>query len=371
MEQRIRVQATGSAYDVRVGTNLLPTVGREAKAASRSPTAFVVTDAHVAAHYLEPVAASLEAEGLRVAAEAVPPGEASKTLETAGRLYDRMLAAGMDRASVVVALGGGVVTDLAGFVAATYMRGVAWVAVATSLLGQVDASVGGKTAVDHPACKNLIGAFHQPRAVLADVGTLATLPDEDFRTGLAEVVKHAMIRDARLMDRLEAEAEAVLGRDPAVLVEVVAHNVRIKAEVVTADARESGLRRILNYGHTVGHALESLALETTGRLGDGPATHGRAVALGMVAEAHIAARRGWLSAEAAERQRRLLARFGLPVALAEPLDVDRCVAMMRHDKKAEAGRLRFVLPEAVGRVRQTDDVSEEEIRAALAHLASA
>ncbi len=344
-------------------------MGREAKAASRSPSAFLLTDADVAAHYLGPAMESLREAGLSAEAEAVPAGEASKTLDQAARLYDRMLKAGLDRGSVVVGLGGGVVTDLAGFVAATYMRGVAWVAVPTSLLGQVDASLGGKTGVDHPACKNLIGAFHQPAAVLVDVATLATLPDADLRTGLAEVVKHAMIRDAALMRRLEADAEAVLDRDPAVLEDIVAQNVRIKAEVISADEREAGERRILNYGHTVGHALESLALETGAPLGGAPVTHGRAVALGMGAEARIAERRGLLSAEAADRQRDLLARFGLPVVLDGPLDVDRCLAIMRHDKKCEAGRLRFVLPEAVGSVRQADDVGEAEIREALSHLA--
>jgi len=343
-------------------------VGREAKAASRSPSAVLITDANVAEHYLEPVTESLRAAGLAAEAVTLPPGEGSKTLEAAARLYDRMLKAGLDRGSVAVGLGGGVVTDLAGFVAATYMRGIPWIAVSTSLLGQVDASVGGKTGVDHPECKNLIGAFHQPAAVLADVSTLATLPQEELRTGLAEVVKHAMIRDADLMARLEREADALLACDTAVFEDVDARNVRIKAEVVSADEREGGLRRILNYGHTIGHAIESLAMESGGRLAGTPLTHGRAVALGMVAEACIAERRGRLAAEVADRQRDLLARFGLPVALEEPLDADRCLAIMRHDKKAQAGRLRFVLPEAVGSVCQTDDVTDDEIRDALALL---
>ncbi|MFO8013450.1 MAG: 3-dehydroquinate synthase [Phycisphaerae bacterium] len=368
--QHIQVRVTGSTYGVRVGTNLLAAAGREAKTAARSPSAVLITDTNVAEHYLEPAAGSLREAGLETETVAVPPGEASKTLERAGRLYDRMLAAGLDRGSVVVGLGGGVVTDLAGFVAATYMRGIPWVAVSTSLLGQVDASVGGKTGVDHPECKNLIGAFHQPAAVLADVGTLATLPAEELRTGLAEVVKHAMIRDADLMARLERDADALLACDPETAEDVVARNVAIKAEVVSADEREGGLRRILNYGHTVGHALESLALESGGRLAGMPLTHGRAVALGMVAEARIAERRGLLAPEAARRQRDLLDRFGLPVALEEAPEVDRVLALIRHDKKAEAGRLRFVLPEAVGSVCQTDDVTDDEIRDALALLAA-
>jgi len=364
---RVRTSATASDYSVLIGRNLLGRAGPEASRAAPSRKAFLITDAHVAEHYLAPATESLRAAGLDTSAAILPPGEHTKTLAQAGDLFDRMLRAGLDRGSVVVGLGGGVVTDLAGFVAAAYMRGVAWVAVSTSLLGQVDASVGGKTGVDHPECKNLIGAFHQPSAVLADVSTLATLPDEELRTGLAEVVKHAMIRDAAMMDCLEADADALLARAPAVLETIVARNVRLKADVVSADEREGGLRRILNYGHTIGHAIESWAMASGGQAGQAM-THGRAVALGMVAEAHIACARGLLSADDADRQRRILERFGLPVAIGGPIDADRCLALARHDKKARAGRLWFVLPEGVGRVTQTDDVTDDEIRAALAHL---
>ena len=368
--QQVHVQFTGFGYAVRIGPNLLPTLGTEAKAASRSPKAALVTDENVARHYLDPAAESLREAGLDIEIAVVPPGEGAKTLEGAGELYDRMLKAGLDRGSVVVGLGGGVVTDLAGFVAATYMRGIPWVAVSTSLLGQVDASVGGKTAVDHPECKNLIGAFHQPSAVLADVATLATLPEEELRTGLSEVVKHALIRDAALFDTLEAEADAILAREPTVLENVVTRNVRIKADVVMADEREGGLRRILNYGHTVGHALETLAMEAGGRLAGAAVTHGRAVALGMMAEAQIAAARGMAEAGVVGRQRALLERFGLPVRLDEAPDVERCLAIMRHDKKAQGGRLRVILPEAVGTVRDVDDVTDDEIREALLSLAA-
>ena len=325
-----------------------------------------MTDSNVAAHYLAPAEASLRSAGLAVTVVVLPPGESSKTLARAAELYDRFLNGGIDRGSVVVALGGGVVTDLAGFAAATYMRGVAWVAVSTTLLGQVDASVGGKTAVDHPQCKNLIGAFHQPATILADVGTLATLPEEELRTGLAEVVKHAVIRDAELFDALEREADAILTRDAAVLERLVARNVRIKADVVMADERESGLRRILNYGHTIGHAIESLAMAS----GDVAMTHGRAVAVGMMAEAQMAADRGLVGRAVVDRQRRMLERFDLPVRPAPGLDLDRCLAFMRHDKKTEAGQLRFVLPEAIGSVRVVDDATENEVRKALLALGS-
>ena len=313
---------------------------------------------------------SLRGEGLAAEGVTVPAGEASKTLEQAGRLHDALLRFGMDRGSVVVGLGGGVVTDLAGFVAATYMRGTAWVAVSTSLLGQVDASVGGKTAVDHPACKNLIGVFHQPSAVLADVGALATLPDEELRTGLAEVVKHAMIRDAALLETLEARADAILARDAEVLEEIVAWNIRIKAEVVAQDERESGLRRILNYGHTIGHALESLSAESPEMSGGRALTHGRAVALGMMAESRIAEARGMVKRAVVARQRGMLERFGLPVGLDAAADSSRSLAILKHDKKAEAGRVRFVLPEDVGRVTVVDDVGDAEIRAAIESLSA-
>jgi 3-dehydroquinate synthase len=359
--QKVNLRSTSFAYNVRIGSNLLPEAGREARAAARSPKAALITDSNVAAHYLEPAIESLRAAGLAAEAMIVAPGEGSKTLAQAGELYDRMLRAGIDRGSVVVALGGGVVTDLGGFAAATYMRGIPWVAVSTTLLGQVDASVGGKTGVDHPQCKNLIGAFHQPAAVLADVSTLATLPEEELRTGLAEVVKHAVIRDAALFEMLERDAARILARDPAVLEDVVARNVRIKAAVVMADERESDLRRILNYGHTVGHAIESLAMES----GDRKMTHGRAVALGMVAEAEIAVRRGLVGRAVADRQRNLLARFGLPVRTDAAMNVSRCLDLMRHDKKAEAGRMRFVLPESIGTVRIAADVTDDEIRAAI------
>jgi 3-dehydroquinate synthase len=311
----------------------------------------------------------MRGEGLTVDSVIVSAGEAAKTLAQAGRLYDAMLAMGLDRGSAVVALGGGVVTDLGGFAAATYMRGIPWVAVATTLLAQVDAAVGGKTAVDHPECKNLIGAFHQPAAVFADVATLATLPEEELRTGLAEVVKHAVIRDADLFALLEIQADRIMARDPAVLEQTVARNVRIKAEVVMADERESGLRRILNYGHTVGHAIESLAMQSSAAAGGPPMTHGRAVALGMVAEARIAERRGLVGRAVVDRQRRLLERFGLPVRAAGAIDLARCLELMRHDKKAEAGRLVFVLPESIGAVRVADDVTDDEVREAILSLA--
>jgi len=337
-------------------------VGKEAKKAARSPNAFLVTNKTVAdaGPYLTIVTDSLRAEGFKAQNLIIDEEfETYKTLDHAGKVCDAMLAAGLDRGSVVIALGGGVVTDLAGFAAAIYMRGIAWIAVPTSLLAQVDASVGGKTAVNHPECKNLIGVFHQPAAVLCDTETLKTLPDEELRTGLAEVVKHAMIRDTSLFDELERRADQILARQPSVLEDIVARNVQIKADVVAADEREADLRRILNYGHTIGHAIESL----TG------ITHGRAVALGMMAEAHVARTRGLIGGAVVERQRKLIQRFGLPVALEKPVDAARCLAIMQHDKKAEAGRLRFVLPEKIGAVRVVEDVTDDEIRAALAALA--
>jgi 3-dehydroquinate synthase len=367
-EVHVNFASTGSDCVVRIGSSLLAALGPAAKAAARSPRAALITDSNVAALYLGPAIESLRAAGLAAEAMVVPPGEASKTLARAGQLYDALLRAGIDRGSVVAAVGGGVVTDLAGFVAATYMRGVPWVAAATTLLAQVDAAVGGKTAVDHPLCKNLIGAFHQPAAVLADISALATLPEEELRTGLAETIKHGVIRDADLFALLESQADRILARDGEVLEAIVARNVRIKAEVVMADERESGLRRILNYGHTVGHAVESLAMECRTPAARPPMTHGRAVALGMMAEARIAERRGLVGRAVVDRQRRLLERFGLPVRFEARFDLGGCLDLMRHDKKAEAGRMRLVLPESIGAVRVVDDVTDDEVREAVLSL---
>jgi len=355
--ETVEVALGERSYRILIGSDLLADAGRHIAAVLRPGRALVVTDDTVAGLYLEPVQRSLRDAGFTVSAATVPPGETSKSHEQLLRVYDACYRASLERGSVIVALGGGVVGDLAGFAAASYLRGVACVQMPTTLLAQVDSSVGGKTGINLPGGKNLVGAFHQPALVLADVASLATLDDRQVATGMAEVVKHAMIRDAALFDRLEAVAATLRACDASTLEEIVARNCRIKAEVVADDEKESGLRAILNYGHTVGHAVEQVASY-------GAYTHGEAVALGMNAEADLARLRGHIGRDVHARQQALLTAFGLPARLTTPL----AAAAMRHDKKVRAGRLRFVLPTGVGAVRIVDDVTDEELAGVLSWL---
>ena len=296
---------------------------------------------------------------------AFPAGEQSKTRETWTSLTDRLLAAGFGRGSAIVALGGGVVGDLAGFVAATLGRGVPWMQVPTTLLAMVDASVGGKTGVNTAAGKNLVGAFHPPAAVVADPLTLGTLPEADFRGGLAEAVKHGLIADAGYLEWLAAHASEIASRDAVLLTELVRRSVAIKARIVSADEREAGERAVLNAGHTVAHALEAASTWAI--------PHGDAVALGLVAEAALAERLGIAERGFAEQVSRALERFGLPTRLAEPLPPGRIVAAMASDKKGDAEGPRFALIAAPGRAHRAGDrwtaaAPEPEIVAALGRI---
>lgn len=293
-----------------------------------------------------------------------PAGERSKTRETWARLTDQLLERGFGRDSGIIALGGGVAGDLAGFVAATYMRGVPYIQVPTSLLAMLDASVGGKTGVDTPQGKNLIGAFHPPVAVLSDPRVLATLAEREYRAGMAEAVKHGLIADRDYFRWMEQEAEALLRRDPEVLEHLVRRSVEIKAEVVSGDERETGRRAILNAGHTVAHALE----RATGY----EIPHGEAVGLGLIAECELAARLGRAAPAVGERVAALLERLGLPVKLAVPLPAEALLDAMAADKKNRAARIRFALPTALGEMVEQDGwtvpAPDGEIRAALAAL---
>lgn len=294
-----------------------------------------------------------------------PPGERSKTRDTWARLTDELLERGFGRDSGIVALGGGVAGDLAGFVAATYMRGVPCVQVPTSLLAMLDASVGGKTGVDTPRGKNLIGAFHPPVAVVADPGALATLPERDYRAGMAEAVKHGLIADREYFRWMERETEALLRRDPEVLEHLVRRSVEIKAEVVSGDERETGRRAVLNAGHTVAHALE--------RASGYSLSHGEAVSLGLVAECELAVRLGLAAPAVPERVERLLQRLGLPTRLAAPADSATLLEAMAADKKNRAARIRFALPATLGEMagdgeEWTRAVPEAEIRGVLEGL---
>jgi 3-dehydroquinate synthase len=293
-----------------------------------------------------------------------PAGEGSKTREQWARLTDELLGLGFGRDSGLIALGGGVAGDLAGFVAATYLRGVPYLQTPTSLLAMLDASVGGKTGVDTPEGKNLIGAFHPPAAVIADPGTLATLPEREFRAGLAEAVKHGLIADADYFGWIEEAATALLRRDPDALERLVRRSVEIKAEVVSADEREAGRRAILNAGHTVAHALE----RATGY----GLPHGEAVGLGLIAECALAARLGLAEPAVGQRVAALLGRLGLPTRLTPALDADRVLPAMASDKKNRAGTVRFAFPRAVGVVDRgdgwTSPAPEEAVRIALASI---
>jgi 3-dehydroquinate synthase len=350
------------SYAVVVERGVLTTVGARLRALGLGSRAALVTSASILRLYGKPVQESLEEAGFTVTLVDVPEGESAKTLAVAERCWDALLAAGLDRTSTVVALGGGAVGDLSGFVAATYMRGTNFVQIPTTVLAQVDASIGGKTAIDHPTAKNLVGAFYQPRLVLIDPSTAATLPERDYRSGLAEIVKHGIVLDAEYFRDVECSVPEILARDGATLERIIGGSCRLKAAVIERDPEEkSDLRFALNYGHTIGHALE--AATTFGRW-----THGEAVAIGIVAESRLAARVGIADAAIAERQERLLAALGLPVRVAG-VDVDAVLAATRRDKKSRDGRVPFVLAPAIGAYRVVYDVGIDDVRAVLAGLA--
>lgn len=342
-ERLIRIRLRGMrshSYSIRIGSGTLFTIPRAIRSLVPARRYFVITDSEVRRLHGGRFLALLRRGGLSAELLSVPAGEASKSREEKARLEDRMLERGAGRDSAIVALGGGVICDLAGFVAATYQRGIPFVPVPTTLLAMVDAAVGGKTAVDHPRGKNLIGAFHQPRAVFTDVGFLRTLPPREFRSGLAEVIKSAVVGDARLFEGMERDPARALSRDPEALVRLVAACCRVKARVVAADERELHLRSVLNFGHTLGHALEHLVHYTL--------SHGEAVAIGMALEAKAAEKARILKKGDAERIAGLLRAVGLPARLPEKVSPARLLAAALADKKAEGGRIRYALPLRIG-----------------------
>jgi 3-dehydroquinate synthase len=354
----IRVELGPRSYDIEIGDSLLSRAGRFLAERLSVSHAAVITDENVEIPHAVSVAESIGATATTVDLIVVEPGEPSKSAETAYDLWERLLYVGADRKTVVVAVGGGVVGDLAGFAAATFARGLPLVQIPTSLLAQVDSSVGGKVGIDLPAAKNMVGAFLQPKGVLVDIAALDTLLEREFRSGLGEAVKYGVILDAALFDYLEAHVEPVLNRDHAVLREIVARCCRLKADVVERDELETtGLRAVLNYGHTFAHAFETLA-DYEGLL------HGEAVAVGMACAGRLAARLGRVDSAFVARQDRLLAAFGLPI---EPPEVgaDDVLQTMMHDKKIAHGRLRFVLPTRMGHVELVEDVAPDDVRAAM------
>jgi 3-dehydroquinate synthase len=353
----LRVRLGERSYDIAITTGDLPGAGPFARARARGRRALLVIDANTAIH-AEAVQRSLEHAGFRTALATRPPGEAQKSLDVARELYDVLVDLPADRQTLVVAVGGGVVGDLAGFVASTYARGLPLLMVPTTLLAMVDSSVGGKVAVNHPHAKNLIGTFHQPIGVWIDTVFLDTLPPREYRSGLAEVVKYGVILDLEFFAYLEEHAAAVLGRDPATVRNIVARCCSLKARVVEQDEREeTGLRAVLNYGHTFAHAFETAA-------GYGGWLHGEAVAAGMICASRLAERRGVIGADVTQRQVRLLTAFELPIA-PERWPIDALIQTMRSDKKSVDGRLRLVLPRQLGEVAMFDDVPEAEVRGVL------
>jgi 3-dehydroquinate synthase len=353
-ETKVAITLPDHAYEVRVAQRSLRSIGQITREFSASgKKALVLTDSNVAAVLLEPVKQSLERVGFHVTSCAIAGGETSKSLEGLAPAYDAFLTAGIDRRTPLIALGGGIIGDMGGFVAATLLRGVPLIQVPTTLLAMVDSSVGGKTGVNHRVGKNLIGAFYHPSVVVADVDTLRSLPARELRAGLAECIKHDIIRDAAGFASLEENLSEVLQLNPRRLAELVAHNVAIKARVVMADPFEHGERAHLILGHTFGHAIET----TT----DYKYLHGEAVALGLVAAARLAQSLQLIDAATASRIERLVVAAGLPTQ-ASDLDVDRIVASMAHDKKVRDSRLRFVLPAGLGSAIIRDDVPVELVR---------
>ncbi len=360
--RRVQVPLGDRSYNIMIGEGLLPRLGVECRKLAVGRTCAVISDTHVAALYSTAALYSLKRAGFDPILIRVPAGEIAKSLKTVQICYDQLAAHRLERQSLLVALGGGVVGDLAGFVAATYLRGVGFVQVPTTLLAQVDSSVGGKVGVNLNAGKNLVGAFYQPRFVLCDLDALKTLPKREFSAGLAEVIKYGIIYDAGLFKYLEQHLPELLTLQTTVLGRVIARCCEIKSEVVAQDEKEAGLRAILNFGHTIGHAIETISSYSQ-------YLHGEAISVGQVAAAYISTRMLGFPAEAVGRVSSLLARSGLPVHVKfTPAQLDRLLKAMQVDKKVVGGEVKFVLAEKIGKVSWGHKVPQELIRESLAPL---
>ena len=339
----IKVALGDRSYDITLGAGILNTLGPLCRGLGLSGTAAVVSNTTVAPLYYETVRASLEGAGYRVLLVPLPDGEGYKNSATLNLIYDALVDASLDRGSFIVALGGGVIGDMAGFAAASYLRGIPFVQVPTTLLSQVDSSVGGKTGINHPRGKNLIGAFYQPRAVLIDVATLDTLPEREYRSGLGEVVKYGAVLDHGFFTFLEENARLLLARDKEALIQAVARCCAIKARVVESDEREGGVRAVLNYGHTLGHAVETLTGYTQ-------YLHGEAVAIGMVQAARISRHFGFCSDAERGRIEALIGLLGLPLEL-PPFSTEQYLEALSHDKKVRESGLLFICNLGIGEYR--------------------
>jgi 3-dehydroquinate synthase len=356
----VSVQLGNRSYAVKIAPGLLQNLGGECARLKLGDRCAIITDTNVGKKFAKPVYESLLKAGFEPVLITVPAGEAAKSLKSVQKCFDQLAAHRLERKSFIVTLGGGVVGDLAGFVAATYLRGIDFVQVPTTLLAQVDSSVGGKTGVNLRAGKNLVGAFYQPRLVLCDLDTLKTLPEREFRAGLAEVIKYGIIFDAKLFNQLERDLPKILKRDSKTLSEIVARCCEIKAEVVSQDEMESGLRAILNFGHTVGHAIENSS-------GYGKYLHGEAISIGQVAAAKLSQKILGLSEPNVERIKNLFARAGLPVEIKlNSARRKKLFTAMLLDKKVSGGDIKFVLAKKIGKVVWGQKVSTDSIEAVLA-----
>ncbi|MEG3436613.1 3-dehydroquinate synthase [Pannus brasiliensis CCIBt3594] len=360
MLTRIPVTLPDRSYDILIESGGLAELGTRMGSLKLGKKVLLVSNPDIFDYYGKIALYSLEKAGFDVSYHLIPAGENYKTLESIERIYDTALDRRLERSSTMVALGGGVIGDMTGFAAATWLRGIHFVQVPTSLLAMVDASIGGKTGVNHPRGKNLIGAFYQPRLVLIDPAVLKTLPEREFRAGMAEVIKYGVIRDADLFDRLEAapKLDRFTDLDRELLQTIITRSCQAKADVVSEDEKESGLRAILNYGHTIAHAIESLT-------GYSAINHGEAVGMGMVAAGAIAVRLGLWTEEEARRQNALIRKAGLETRI-PPLDVGEVLDTLTTDKKVKAGKVRFILPTSIGTVEITDRVTPDLVREVLA-----
>ncbi|MFQ6122419.1 MAG: 3-dehydroquinate synthase [Dehalococcoidales bacterium] len=346
--RKVKVKLGSNSYEVYVGSGLLTQMGRWLKEIGFSDKLVIITDPTVNRLYGEALSQNLTKGGFKVTTLLVAEGEEQKSLETAGRLYHELTNCHAERTTPILALGGGVIGDLAGFVAATYLRGVPLVQTPTTLLAQVDSSIGGKVAVDHGQLKNMIGAFYQPRLVIADIDTLRTLPTEELANGLAEVIKSAAIRNNEFFAFLEKNIDKIKSLDEEALEEIVFQSVKIKAEIVEKDEMDLGLRSLLNYGHTVGHAIESAS--------DFKVEHGRAIAIGMLAAARISNQMGVLGENELARLQNVIEKADLPTEMPD-LKLEEIIRAMKHDKKVLKDKARFVLLKSIGDAFITDEVS--------------
>jgi 3-dehydroquinate synthase len=362
----LRVDLPENAYDIAIAPGSLPEIGTALTPLELGHKILLVSNRIVNQYYGDTVRESLTAAGFEVVTHLIPVGERYKTLNSIQKIYDTALEHRFERNSTFLALGGGVIGDMTGFAAATWLRGVNFVQVPTTLLAMVDASVGGKTGVNHPRGKNLIGAFYQPKLVYIDPTVLDTLPPREFRAGMAEVIKYGVIWDADLFAQLEAaeHLDTVQTIDPALLETILVRSCQAKADVVRQDEREGGLRAILNYGHTLGHAVESLT-------GYKVINHGEGVAIGMVAAGQLGVELNLWDTAAAQRQDALIAKTGLPTTIPDFLAIADLVNILQNDKKVQAGKVRFILPTAIGAVTITDQVPTATLKTVIKACQSA